>query len=566
MAKSRSSESKSGRDRGERGPPPPRMTGMALGQAAIISTAAAVILAGVGAWMTGSQRDPAIDGNMDAIGVGLVNALTAPDPSSWRKRAGTFKDARAVIKSAYGDDFKWPKMAKETKARLDTEDYKREQRNEKSLERLGSKSTALTAGVLRGMMINFRGSRHGADQRIGAFIKPTAFAPTQTIAGTDVSVGTMTASGAAGSFRARVYYRPYRNRSGTLVGGAYAILSAAHFEATGAAGSMWIYLTPLLVLLSCGLIIFQASQAGQGARALARDLDSIGRGRLDTRVAQSVGGEVGLAQKQADRMGKNLQLIVSTGSGDLDEAIEKELDLAQQIHGSLRPNEPPRVPGYELETLFKGGREIGGDYFDYIELDERRIVLVLADCSESLRGVPAAMVMAMTRAYLKTAIDPDTGPAEWLKRTNRRLANDLKSGMAVTAFIVLLDTESGEAKLASAGHRPAILWRAGKTATVNPNGIALGLDIGPVFDKTIEEKRITMQKNDRIVVYTDGLVSATNAAGEQYGEERFMESVRKQGAMNSAAFVNFVAGGMDKFLGGEEQDDDITISTLKRMK
>ena len=566
MAKTRGSESKSSRDRGERGPPPPRMSGMQISQAALISTAIAVVLAGVGAFLAGSERDPAIDRNMDAMGVATVTALTAPDAGSWRKRAGTFKDARVVIKGAYGDKFEWPRLGKETKDRIDRNDYKREQRNGKALERLGGKVSSLTNGVLRGLMLNFSGSKHGTDQRIGALIKPQGFPGGREIAGTDVSVGLMTASDATGSFQARVYYRPYRNTSGSVIGGAYAILSAGQMDAAGSAGSIWIYLTPLLVLLGCGLIILQANQAGQGARALARDLDSIGRGRLDTRVAQTAGGEVGLAQKQAERMGKNLQLITMTGSGDLDEALEKELDLAQQIHGSLRPNEPPRVPGYELETLFKGGREIGGDYFDYIELDERRIALVLADCSESLRGIPAAMVMAMTRAYLKTAIDPETGPAEWLKRTNRRLANDLKAGMAVTALIVLLDTEADEVIMASAGHRPAILWRAGKTATINPNGIALGLDIGPVFDKTIEEKRLTMHKNDRLVLYTDGLVSATNDSGDVYGEERFMESVRKQGAMNSAAFVNFVAGGMDKFLGGEEQDDDITISTLKRMK
>ena len=83
-----------------------------------------------------------------------------------------------------------------------------------------------------------------------------------------------------------------------------------------------------------------------------------------------------------------------------------------------------------------------------------------------------------------------------------------------------IDRETGEVTMASAGHRPAILWRAGKTATINPNGIALGLDIGPVFDRAIEEKRVTMQKNDRLVMYTDGLLSAENDAGETYGEER----------------------------------------------
>jgi len=561
MAKSRATESKSGRDRG---PPPPRMTGMGIAQAAIISAGAAVVFTAIGVFMAGNQEDPSVGRNLDALGAGIVTALTTPDPSHWKKSAGTYKAALSIVKAALPDGVDLPKPSKETRDKLFYADAALEKRNKTALQIAGNETTG---GVLKGMMINFRRSKDGADQRVGALINPTQFPVNGIVVSGDIRVATMQANDpVGGSFSARVYYRPYRNRSNSVVGGAFAILSAQQAQPAGAGGGLWMFLAPLLVLCACGFVVFQANQAGQGARALARDLDSIGRGRLETRVGITAGGEVGLAQKQADRMTKNLALIVSTGSGDLDEAIEKELELANQIHGSLRPAEPPRVPGYELETLFKSGREIGGDYFDYIELDERRIALVLADCSESLRGVPAAMIMAMTRAYLKTAVDPDLGPADWLKLTNRRLANDLKSGMAVTAIVALLDSQSGEVLMASAGHRPAILWRAGKTATLNPNGIALGLDIGPVFDRTIEEKKITMQKNDRLVLYTDGFLSATNDSGEVYGEERLMESVRKQGAMNSAAFVNFVAGGMDKFLGGEEQDDDITISTLKRMK
>jgi sigma-B regulation protein RsbU (phosphoserine phosphatase) len=315
-----------------------------------------------------------------------------------------------------------------------------------------------------------------------------------------------------------------------------------------------------------GVLIVQANKTSEGLKNVARDIDTIGRGNLDARVATGGSGEVGFLQRTTERMLKNLALIQSTGSGDLDEAIEKELDVANQIHQSLRPSDPPRVPGYELETLFKPGREIGGDYFDYVELSEGRIALLIADCSENLRGVPAAMVMAMTRAYLKSAINPAEGPGDWLRWVNRRLARDLKSGMAVTALVLLLDTNTNEILAASAGHRPIIIWRQGKTATVNPNGIALGLDVGPVFDKTLEEKKISVQKGDRIVLYTDGVVSASNEEGEAFGEGRFLDSIRRQGAMNSAAFVNFVAGGVDKFLADAEQADDITISTLKRMK
>jgi len=542
------------------------MSGMGLAQAAFLSAAGAVVFAAIGVFMAGNQTDPNAEKNIDSLGAGIVSALTAADSEHWRPQAGTYKEARRTVKATLPQDFEWPSIAKETRDKLAFADAAIEKRNKRALLQLASNNTDLTTGVLKGLMLNFRSSKRGTDQRVGATINPQTFAPDKTIQG-DIGVATMTASDPLkGNFTARVYYRPYRNRSNSVIGGAYAIMSAAEAQPDSAGAGMWLFLAPLLVLCACALAVFQANQAGQGARSLARDLDAIGRGRLETRVSVNASGEVGLAQRQADRMTKNLTLIMSTGSGDLDEAMEKELDLANQIHGSLRPSEPPRVPGYELETLFKGGREIGGDYFDYFELDSHRTALVLADCADSLRGVPAAMIMAMTRAYLKTAVDPEQGPAEWLKLTNRRLANDLKSGMAVTAIVALLDTQSGEVILASAGHRPAILWRAGKTATLNPNGIALGLDIGPVFDRTIEEKRITMQKNDRLVLYTDGFLSATNDADEAYGEERLMDSVRRQGAMNSAAFVNFVAGGMDKFLSGEEQDDDITISTLKRMK
>jgi serine phosphatase RsbU (regulator of sigma subunit) len=370
--------------------------------------------------------------------------------------------------------------------------------------------------------------------------------------------------GGSGVFTARVYHRGYKQGK-NHVGDVYVILSEAALQPSGG-GGVWVFLTPLLVAIAIGLLLAMVNKHVTTLKGVARDLDQIGRGRLDLRVATGGTGEAGFLQRATERMVKNLALIQTTGSGDLDEALEKELDTATQIHESLRPSDPPRVPGYELETLFKAGRDIGGDYYDYIELDAKRIALVLADCSESLRGVPAAMVMAMTRAYLKTAISAETGPAQWLKDVNRRLARDLKSGMAVTALAIVVDTSTHEAFAASAGHRPIVIWRQGKTATVNPNGIALGLDIGPVFDQTIEDKKFSFQKNDRIVLYTDGVVSAENDAHEAYGEARFLESIRRQGGMNSAAFVNFVAGGVDKFLGEAEQNDDITICTLKRMK
>jgi len=548
------------RDKEGRPPPPPRLTGLTLTSAGLLATAAAVVFALVGAMFAGAQQDTTGSDTADSLGVGLAFAITAPDADWWTEGHGSRKEAYEITKKEIGQPM--PELDKAKRDELQTEWVAQRERNRARLAAI-ARAGALESGALRGLMIQWS-AKDLLNQTVGARIKPELFQSERTLG--DVSVGRMVATSATGqgTFAARVYHRPYR-RGNEQVGAAYVILAESALEPAGGAG-IWTILAPLLVGCACAGFLLVASRTAEGIKGVVRDLDIIGRGKLDHRIASGGSGEVGFLRRGVDRMAKNLQLIQTTGSGDLDEAITKELDLANQIHQGLLPADTPRLPGYELETVFKIGRAIGGDYHDYIELDDHRMAIVLADCSESLRGVPAAMIMAMTRAYLRASIDGETGPVDWLKATNRRLARDLKPGMAVTALIVVLDTSSHEAYAASAGHRPIVLWRQGKTATVNPNGIALGLDIGPVFDKTIEEKKFTLQKNDRVVLYTDGLIAAKDENGEAYGEERFLEAVRRQGAMNSAAFVNFIAGGVDKFLGEGEQTDDITVCSLKRVK
>lgn len=555
----------------DRLPPPPRMTGVGMSQMALFAGFIAVLMAFFGIYMASSATDANVQKRVDALGSAICAALTAPEYDTWGAKHGTYAEQKARLKKVY-TDLVWTHIEKKHRNRMGELDHNRNRRNLTRL-RDAAQTLSIDTGTLRGLQIVF--DVHDIrPHSVGARINPKDFTFFKTLLG-DIEVGYVMATAASGDtqFSALVYHRAYKKAGGKSgdwgrgpkIGDVYVILSRSEVEAKQGPG-MWLLLTPLLVGIAIVLIIMHANRASSGIKSLARDLDMIGRGKLDHRVHTGGSGEVGYAQRMADRMAKNLQLIQSTGSTDLDEAVEKEMDLAHEIHASLRPSAPPRVPGFEVETLFRGGSEIGGDYFDYIELDENRVALVIADCSDSLRGVPAAMVMAMTRAYIKAAVDPDSGPAEWLKWVNRRLARDLKSGMAVTALVSVVDSSKGEVIAASAGHRPIVMWRKGKTALINPNGIALGLDVGPVFDKTIEEKRFSMHKNDRIVMYTDGVISAENDAGEPYGEERFLESIRRQGAMNSSAFVNFVAGGIERHLEGREQRDDITISTLKKMK
>lgn len=570
MVKSRGAERERDREREparERHASSQRKSGMGLSQVGLFCTLGAVAFAVLGAWGAAQSAGGAVAAEADNTGAALVAALSAPDAHSWAENHDTFEYMSKRVRERYSKEAQeaWPKLDKATYEKIVGDDYRTKERNKARLRAVEAASP-VGRGALRGLQVRFS-DKDIPDQSVGARLGPgVGLSNGSNMQGSDVIVGTATAEiVGGGAVKARVYRRAIRSADGREVGEALAIFSQAALDSAGSAG-MWIFLAPLLVGLAAAGFLLAANRTASGLHSVVHDLETIGRGKLDARVTTSAGGEVGQVQRALEKAIKNIQLIQTTGSGNLDEAVEKELSMAAQIHQSLRPQDPPRISGYEIETLFKPGRDIGGDYFDYVDIDGNRMVLLIADCAETLRGVPAAMVMAMTRAYLKSAIDPATGPADWLKATNRRLARDLRSGVAITAQILVLDKGSGEIVCASAGHKPLIFWRQGKTATVNPNGIALGLDIGPVFDKTLEEKKLTLQANDRVVVYTDGVITAKNGEGAPYGDTAFLESVRKQGGMNSAAFVNFAAGNVDRHLAGEEQDDDITISTIKRLK
>ncbi len=554
----------------ERGPAPPRMVGMGLVPKAVVGAVAAALVAAVAVYAAGSSAGDGVEKQANDLAVAICAALTAPEATTWAENNGTWKLATKIVADGYSKaKLESPKISAAARKKTSGSDHRRTERNKERLADALDSVSQLGEGVLRGLQINFSktDSRYVLKNlKAGAYIPPN-----QSIKGRLIGNVTWARmkldNPAGGTFLARVFHREYRGAGGRL-GDAYVILSENAIQAAKGGPGMWLFLAPLLVGAAAGISIAGASKASKDIQTLARDLDQIGRGKLEHRVTTGGGGEVGYAQQVAARMAQNLASgAVQMVGSDVDSAdTAREVSVAAQIHESLRPQDPPSISGYEIETLFKPGSDIGGDYFDYIELDESRIALVIADTSESLHGVAAAMVMAMMRAYLKSAMDPEQPPSAWLRAVNRRLARDLKTGMAVTAMILVLDAADSQIVAASAGHKPLVMWRKGKTATINPNGIALGLDIGPVFDKTMEDKKITMQKGDRLVLYTDGVVSARNEDGEAYGDDRFQESIRKQGGMNSAAFVNFAAGGVDTFLAGAPQSDDVTITTVKRLK
>ena len=371
-----------------------------------------------------------------------------------------------------------------------------------------------------------------------------------------------------GGISARQYEHPIRSRSGSVDGSAVVVLSAAGVKepapiaaAGAAAGAAFIggFLVGLMLALA----------PVKAIRKLATDAEAIANGDLSARVSVSGPDVVQAAAKNVQRIA---QLAASSAGMAAAEPqiIEQQVmvqPVAEVLEG-LAPTKSFRRPDeFEIESTAKPCPELGNDYFDVVNVDAGSVGILVADIP-NMRGVRGAMLMAQVRALFRAAAPGEKSPAEVLKKVNRAFAADLPRGTYVTAMYAVIDQATGICKVASAQHLPLVVWKSSvkKSAKVAPEGIALGLDAGAVFDKTIVEKAIQLERGDRIVLYTDGAISARNTSGAEYGDERFYYVLNREAPKNSAACVNFVANDVDLFHEGAPQTDDFTIVTLRKMK
>jgi len=362
---------------------------------------------------------------------------------------------------------------------------------------------------------------------------------------------------------ARVVEYPIRDTFDTVAGRALVIVVA---RGAKAGGMSTVVIFALLGLLLVGGISFGLClTASKGLSNLSRSLEQVARGDLDVKI-RAGGGEVGAVARSADRALKMFQkiqyeaLTAESTVQPIAAPIEASVDTA-----SLLPSEPPRVDGYEFEAVHKPSPAGANDFFDYIQVDANHVGVVIADMPTA--GPAGAFIATTFRAVMRAAAMGDPSPASVLAKVNRTMANELSRGDHISAMYTVLDTEKGIVAVASAGHLPLVFWKLAKkgSALLNPEGIAIGLDKGPVFEKTVVDKRIKLERGDRIVLYTDGPVAAKNMEGEEFGEQRFYYVVSREAPKNSAAFVNFVANEVDLFHEGAIQEDDITLVTVRKL-
>jgi serine phosphatase RsbU (regulator of sigma subunit) len=247
------------------------------------------------------------------------------------------------------------------------------------------------------------------------------------------------------------------------------------------------------------------------------------------------------------------------------ERIEQELRVARLIQQTLLPKHVPDVAGYQLAAYYQPAREVGGDFYDFLELDEDHLGLVVGDVTD--KGVPAAIVMATTRTMLRASAQRLDSPGEVLKRVNDVIVRDIPPNMFITCLYAILDLKSGVLRYANAGHD--LPYRRRSTSHGAGGGgaeelRATGMPLGLLPGMSYEEKEIILQRGDTVLFYSDGLVEAHDPHYEMFGFPRLQGLV---GAHRSdgPAMVNFLLTELRRFTGQEwEQEDDITLVTLDR--
>jgi serine phosphatase RsbU (regulator of sigma subunit)/anti-sigma regulatory factor (Ser/Thr protein kinase) len=241
------------------------------------------------------------------------------------------------------------------------------------------------------------------------------------------------------------------------------------------------------------------------------------------------------------------------------ERIETELRVARTIQQTLLPKELPALDGWDILAHWQPAREVSGDFYDFLYLEDGRLGVIIADVTD--KGVPAALVMATTRALLRAAAERLVAPGDVLARANDVLCPDIPPKMFVTCLYAVIDPATGLVRYANAGHDMPYLRRAaGGVEELRARGMPLGLLPGMPY----EEKEVFLQPGDTLLLYSDGLVEAHNTQRTMLGFPQLRSLIEDHAG--GAELIPFLMQQLADFTGAEwEQEDDVTLLTVQRL-
>ncbi|MBV9126506.1 MAG: SpoIIE family protein phosphatase, partial [Verrucomicrobia bacterium] len=245
--------------------------------------------------------------------------------------------------------------------------------------------------------------------------------------------------------------------------------------------------------------------------------------------------------------------------------LDRDLEIARDIQRILLPAASPEVPGFEIAGINVPARQVSGDYYDYLTIDDQHFGVAIADVSG--KGVPASLIMAMCRSVLRSQAPHNPSAADALRKVNRQLFPDMKEDMFISMAYAILDHAAGELSFCRAGHDAPLLYSAatGKVVKINPPGMALGIDSGTVFDRLTRNTAVPLEHGDCFILYTDGITEALDENGQEYGLERMNSVVQASAPEGAATVVKRLTDDVRAFCGNQPQNDDITLIVIRKV-
>ncbi|MDD4053163.1 MAG: SpoIIE family protein phosphatase, partial [candidate division Zixibacteria bacterium] len=246
------------------------------------------------------------------------------------------------------------------------------------------------------------------------------------------------------------------------------------------------------------------------------------------------------------------------------EILHKEMQLAEEIQKALIPRQLPTIHGFDIGTIYKAARMVGGDLFDFVKIDDETFGVVVADVSG--KGVPGSLVMTMVRTALKLEAKGNRSARDILVRLNDYVVDDIKRGMFVTILLAVIDIRTRKVNFASAGHNPIIHYvsRDHEALFLNAKGMPVGIKTDRAeFAAGLEEAVINLAPEDFLVIYTDGVTEGRGDQQRAYGTDRVIDIVRENQDRTAGEIASAIEDDIVRFIGKHDQHDDITMVILK---
>jgi sigma-B regulation protein RsbU (phosphoserine phosphatase) len=375
------------------------------------------------------------------------------------------------------------------------------------------------------------------------------------------------------------FTRPYRMPGGTdvfeialpvrvgtaKIGEAHiAVSQQAIREAAAQAGRGIALVTLVIMGLGLAGVLTLVSVIIGSLGDITMDIEAIGNGDLERPIVTVRQDEIGRIAQAVKTMAEKLQ--VARAELIEKERMRKEMQIAREIQQALLPRRVPDFPGFAIDAYYLAAMEVGGDFYDFVRVDENRFGVVIADVSG--KGVAGSLVMAMTRSLLKIIATKTPFPHKTMTVLNDALVGDIPEGMFITLFYAVFDRKANTIAYCSAGHNPIYLYNriTRRLEKLKPDGPPLGIGLltAAEFGQRLKEENREFKPGSTLILYTDGVTEAMDREHRQFGEERLEKLIREHGASTPDKFKNVLKGDIEAFTGNEPQSDDITYVIVQR--